>query len=106
MNGSALLGIVIPVYNEREVIGLLRDRLSPVLASLGMAHEVILVDDGSGDGTTEILRSIPKTDSRWKALILSRNYGHQFALSAGLDHSKADVVVVLTRTLQDPGTHP
>ncbi len=100
--GSAMLCVVIPVYNEREVIGMLRDRLGPVLASLGMPYEVVLVDDGSSDGTTEILRSIPKTDGRWKSLILSRNYGHQFALSAGLDHTAADVVVVLDADLQDP----
>lgn len=102
MDGTPMLGVVIPVYNEREVVGLLRDRLEGVLSKIAMSYEVVLVDDGSTDGTTEVLRGLPGRDPRWKALILSRNYGHQLALSAGLEFTRGDAVVVLDADLQDP----
>lgn len=102
MTNPSLLSVVIPVYNEREVLGLMRERLDKALSDLGLACEVILVDDGSSDGSTEILRGFTRQDPRYKALILSRNYGHQLALSAGLEHSLGDVIVVLDADLQDP----
>jgi dolichol-phosphate mannosyltransferase len=102
MSPDPLLSVVIPVYNEREVLELTRARLDAVLPGLGLRVEVILVDDGSSDGTTELLRALARRDPRYKALLLSRNYGHQLALSAGLDHARGDVVVVLDADLQDP----
>lgn len=99
---APLLSVVIPVYNEREVLELLRERLDKVLAGLGLTVEVILVDDGSTDGSTEFLRALARRDPRYKGLILSRNYGHQIALSAGMEHARGEAVVVLDADLQDP----
>src|SRR5581483_3587137 len=101
-NCQGLLSIVIPIYNEEDVLPLLRERLDRVLAKIDMSAEVIVVDDGSKDRTGEILRSFAQTDPRYKALILSQNYGHQIALTAGIEHTLGDAVVVLDADLQDP----
>jgi glycosyltransferase involved in cell wall biosynthesis len=97
-----LFSVVIPCYNEAEVLPLLFERLTPVLNSLGVEYEVILVDDGSRDATARLMRDLSQKDPHYQAVILSRNYGHQIALSAGLDHSKGDAVAVLDSDLQDP----
>lgn len=102
MTTAPLLSVVIPVYNEKEVISLTRDRLEAVLSKTGLRWEAVFVDDGSSDGTTDLLRAFAARDPRWKALILSRNHGHQIALSAGLEHAAGDVVAVLDADLQDP----
>jgi dolichol-phosphate mannosyltransferase len=73
-----------------------------VLQGLDIAAEVILVDDGSSDESAELMREFAKADRRYKAIILSRNYGHQIALTAGLDLASGDAVVVLDADLQDP----
>jgi len=99
---SPLLSVVIPVYDEAEALPLLRERLDRVLSQLCVRSEVILIDDGSRDKSGEIMRDFARTDDRYKALILSRNYGHQVALTAGLEHALGDVVVVLDADLQDP----
>src|SRR5688500_7666699 len=100
--GGMLLSVVIPIYNEKEVLPVMKERLDAVLSRLDMKCEVILVDDGSRDSSASLIRSIASQDSRYKGLILSRNYGHQVALTAGLDHSLGDAVVVLDADLQDP----
>lgn len=100
--GAPLLSIVIPSYNEEVSLKLLRERIDKVLSNLDIAAEVILVDDGSSDRSAEIMREFAQSDSRYKAMILSRNYGHQIALTAGLDYASGDTVVVLDADLQDP----
>lgn len=102
MPEQPLLSVVIPVYNESEVLELMRERLDTVLAGLGLPAEVILVDDGSTDGSTGRLRELARRDRRYRALLLSRNYGHQLALSAGLDHARGQAVIALDADLQDP----
>jgi polyisoprenyl-phosphate glycosyltransferase len=99
---SALLSVVIPCYNEHEVLPLMYERLNAVLNGLDLQAEVILVDDGSSDNTADIMRGFTEADPRYRALMLSRNYGHQIALTAGLDYAAGDVVAVLDADLQDP----
>ena len=101
---SGTLSIVIPMFNEEDVLPLMRRRLDAVMAGPlgGLRPVVILVDDGSSDRTAELVRALAAADARYQALILSRNYGHQVALTAGLDHATGDAVVVLDADLQDP----
>jgi dolichol-phosphate mannosyltransferase len=93
---------VIPVMNETETLEALFQRLSTVLDRLDGPSEVILVDDGSTDGSFEAVRAMHDRDSRFKAIRLSRNFGHQLALTAGLDHARGDAVIAMDADLQDP----
>jgi len=96
------LSIVIPVYNELAVLPLLHDRLTRVLAPLGISYELVLVDDGSRDGSGLYLVELAARYPEIKAARLSRNFGKEAALTAGLDLSVGDAVVVLDADLQDP----
>jgi polyisoprenyl-phosphate glycosyltransferase len=96
-----MLSVVVPVYNERETVDELCRRLATVLGSLG-AYEIVLVDDGSTDGTWAALRALAAQDERLRLLRLSRNFGHQIALTAGLDAARGDAVVLMDGDLQDP----
>ena len=97
-----LLSIVLPVFNEEEILGELRERLLAVLPALGMRWEVIFVDDGSSDRSLQMLREFHLAEPRFKVLSFTRNFGHQVALTAGLMRCSGDVVVVLDADLQDP----
>ncbi len=96
------LSIVIPVYNEESVLGELFVRLSVVMQTLGVAWEIIFVDDGSTDRTAEIIQTRATTDRRIKLICFSRNFGHQAAVSAGLEHAAGSAVIVMDGDLQDP----
>ncbi len=102
MNGSPELSVVVPCYNERETLGLLRGRLLPVLETACSSFEVIFVDDGSTDGTERLLDELAFADGRLRVLHLSRNFGHQAALSAGMEWAAGDAVVLMDGDLQDP----
>jgi glycosyltransferase involved in cell wall biosynthesis len=93
---------VIPVCNERETLEELHSRLVPVLEQLDGPAEVLLVDDGSTDGSFEVMLALHERDERVKAIRLSRNFGHQIALTAGLDHALGRAVIVMDADLQDP----
>ncbi|MEY2468070.1 MAG: polyisoprenyl-phosphate glycosyltransferase [Actinomycetota bacterium] len=97
---NALISVVAPVYNEEAGIAEFHRRLSAAMADLN--HELILVDDGSSDGTAEILASLAKADRTVRVIILARNFGHQAALTAGLDAARGDAVVTIDSDLQDP----
>ena len=97
-----LLSIVIPVYNEQDCVGEMLRRLAAVIAMLGVDYEVIFVDDGSRDGTLERLRAAASENPRVRYVSFARNFGHQFALAAGIDHAGGDVVVSLDGDLQHP----
>src|SRR5688572_3582524 len=96
------LSVVIPCYNEQEVLPLLYERLNSAAAGWGVDYEVILVDDGSRDATWPLMQEIHASDPRWKMLSLSRNFGHQLALWTGLCAASGEIVVVLDADLQDP----
>ncbi|HEY5593595.1 MAG TPA: glycosyltransferase family 2 protein [Nitrospiria bacterium] len=98
------LSIVVPVYNEEAVLPEFYKRLHAVIKELrGLSGaEIIFVDDGSRDGTAKILSELVRWDKSVKVLQFSRNFGHQIALTAGLDHAKGDAVVVIDADLQDP----
>jgi dolichol-phosphate mannosyltransferase len=93
---------VIPVWNEEAVIEELHRRLDAVAGLLDGDSEFILVDDGSEDRTLDRVTALRERDSRVKALSLSRNFGHQIAISAGLDFARGDAVVIMDGDLQDP----
>ncbi|HWD65461.1 MAG TPA: glycosyltransferase family 2 protein, partial [Solirubrobacteraceae bacterium] len=95
-----LLSVVAPVYNEVALIEAFYQRVCSALE--GISFELVLVDDGSSDGSLEVLEQLAATDPRVRVVILSRNFGHQLALTAGLDHAVGDAVVMLDADLQDP----
>ncbi len=94
--------IVVPVYNEIESLSELHSRLETVLNSLGAPWELIFVDDGSTDGSTEEILRIAGQDQRVRPVIFARNFGHQIAITAGLDYSQGEAVVMIDADLQDP----
>jgi glycosyltransferase involved in cell wall biosynthesis len=97
------LSAIIPVYNERENLDALTSRLHPVLEnSSAGSFEVLFVDDGSGDGSSELLDELSRRDRHYKVIHFARNFGHQSALQAGLDAARGDAVVLLDADLQDP----
>lgn len=103
MSAAPRLSLAIPVYNEREVLPELLSRVRGALDGVpGGPHEIVLVDDGSTDGTVEMLEAAAAEDARIVAVCLSRNFGHQMALTAAFDHVTGDVVVVMDGDLQDP----
>jgi dolichol-phosphate mannosyltransferase len=93
---------VIPVLNEQDTLPELHRRLDAVMAQLDGPAEVVFVDDGSTDGSFAVMRALHGRDSRVKAVRLSRNFGHQIALTAGLDHARGRAVIVMDADLQDP----
>ncbi len=97
-----LLSIVLPVYNEQEVLPALFAALPPVLERIGCSYELIFIDDGSRDNTRSILNEHAAKDDRVKVLAFSRNFGQQAAITAGLDFANGDAVVVMDADLQDP----
>ena len=102
MSDSKLLSVVVPVFNEEENLTLLYERTSAVLQELQTEWELILVDDGSTDGSREVIRQLHGRDSRVKAIFLSRNFGHEIASTAGLDAAQGDAVILMDADLQDP----
>ena len=96
------ISIVAPAYNEQEVLGEFHRRVTEVMAGLGCQYEIVLVNDGSRDNTLALMYALRERDPHISVVDLSRNFGKEIALSAGLDHTKGDVVVVLDSDLQDP----
>lgn len=99
---EALLSVVVPAYNEAEVLPAFHERLAAVLAGLRIEAEIVYVNDGSTDRTLETMNTLRATDPRVAIVDLSRNFGKEVALSAGLDHALGDAVVVIDADLQDP----
>lgn len=97
-----LLSIIIPVYNEEGNLELLFKRLEKVLNSTDAAAEFIFINDGSRDQSIEIIRQLAKHDPRVKFIDFSRNFGHQTAVTAGLDHCNGDAAIIIDADLQDP----
>jgi len=97
-----MISIVIPAYNESEGLRLLYARLAAVAPSWREDYEFLLIDDGSGDDTLAIAEELARQDRHWKVISLSRNFGHQAAVTAGLEHASGDLVAVIDADLQDP----
>ncbi len=96
------LSVVLPVFNEIETLDELRARLISVLTTCGRSFEIVFVDDGSRDGSFERMASFAHGDRRIRAVRLSRNFGHQMALTAGVDAARGRLVAVMDADLQDP----
>ena len=103
MSALPRVSVAVPVFNEEHVLPELLRRISNVVDELpGGPHEIVVVNDGSSDGTFDRLAQLAADDGRVVAVSLSRNFGHQAALSAALDYATGDVVVVMDGDLQDP----
>ena len=99
---TPMLSIVVPVYNEAGNVRVLYDRLVSVLEPLALEWELIPVDDGSSDGTLDELQGLQAADPRVRPISFSRNFGHQVALTAGLDAARGAAVVCMDGDLQHP----
>jgi dolichol-phosphate mannosyltransferase len=101
MMGSKKISVVIPIYNESKIIKELSDKLKEVAGKSVFEFEWIFVNDGSSDNSLEILINLSKDDTRIKIIDLSRNFGHQQAISAGMDFADADAVILMDADLED-----
>lgn len=97
-----LLSLIIPIYNEEEVFPYLLSSLKRVLANMNCRYEVVFVNDGSTDRSQELLEGAAANDRCVKVLSFSRNFGHQAAITAGMDFASGDAIVVMDADLQDP----
>ena len=97
-----MLSFVIPAYNEEKNTGIIYSLLIEIIEKINEEYEIIFVNDGSTDNTTEQLKQLAKKDKNVKVLHLSRNFGHQQALSAGLKFAKGDAIISMDCDLQDP----
>jgi len=104
MTRPPLLSVIVPVYRSEEILPETHRRLSETLSALapGLEHEIIFVNDGSPDRALEVLRAIAAQDAHVRVLSLSRNFGHQVAITAGLDAARGDAAVIIDDDLQDP----
>ncbi|MBN1305261.1 MAG: glycosyltransferase family 2 protein [Anaerolineales bacterium] len=102
MSKLPVYSIVAPIYNEFENLPVLYQRVRAVMESTGEAWELLLIDDGSTDGSTDCIRELAAGDRRIRPVIFARNFGHQIAVTAGLDYSRGKAIVIIDADLQDP----
>jgi glycosyltransferase involved in cell wall biosynthesis len=102
MKNKPVFSIVAPIFNEIDSMHTLYERVSEVMDQAGESWEFVMIDDGSSDGSTEAILDLKKKDSRIVPVIFARNFGHQIAVTAGLDHSKGEAVIIIDADLQDP----
>jgi dolichol-phosphate mannosyltransferase len=96
------LSVVVPIFNEERTLAELHRRLTAVLAAETSGYEIVFVNDGSRDGSLAAMRALGATDPRIKVVSLSRNFGHQTSITAGLDHAGGEAIVIMDGDLQDP----
>src|SRR5829696_8501963 len=99
---SRMVSVVVPIFNEQENLPELRRRLAEALEKTGEEWEVVLVNDGSRDASRDMIRRYHQEDPRFKLVDLSRNFGHQPAVTAGIHHASGDCVILIDGDLQDP----
>ena len=97
-----VFSVIVPVFNELENLPLLYSRMKEVMLQTGEEWELILVDDGSSDGSTDIIRDLAKQNEHVRPVIFARNFGHQIAVTAGMDYSRGQAVTIIDADLQDP----
>ena len=97
-----IFSVIVPIFNELENLPLLYDRVTSVMDSTSETWELILVDDGSSDGSTDVIRQLAAQDPRIRPVIFARNFGHQIAVTAGMDYSRGQAVTIIDADLQDP----
>jgi glycosyltransferase involved in cell wall biosynthesis len=102
MNTRPIFSIIAPIYNEIDNITTLYERVSTVMDQTGESWEFIMIDDGSSDGSTAAILELKEKDSKIVPVIFARNFGHQIAVTAGLDHSQGLAVIIIDADLQDP----
>jgi len=102
MNSKPTYTIIAPIYNEIDNIQALYTRVCEVMDSTGESWEFVMIDDGSSDGSTDAILELKKKDHKIVPVIFARNFGHQIAVTAGLDYSQGDAVVIIDADLQDP----
>ncbi|MFB0527080.1 MAG: glycosyltransferase family 2 protein [bacterium] len=102
MSNQIVYSIVVPVFNEKEVLGELYKRITSVMDKLSEPYEIIFVNDGSNDGSFELMKTLHSQDSQVKIINFSRNFGHQIAITAGLDYASGKAVITIDADLQDP----
>jgi dolichol-phosphate mannosyltransferase len=100
--GAPMLTVIAPVYNEEALLPLFYKRVIAALESLDESFELLLIDDGSSDHSYEIMRALRERDARVRVVSFSRNFGHQMAISAGLDLAAGQAVIIMDADLQDP----
>ena len=97
-----LISVVVPVYNEQENIEVFHQAIQTAFRDLNYDYELIFVDDGSKDASAFILQNLTEQDSNVQFIMLSRNFGHQTALTCGLDNAKGDAVITMDGDMQHP----
>jgi len=102
MNDRPTFSIVAPVYNEEEILPAFYERVRAVMEGLGQPWELIMINDGSRDGSLAIMEGLAQTDAHVRVVNFARNFGHQVAVTAGIDHASGDAVVLIDTDLQDP----
>jgi dolichol-phosphate mannosyltransferase len=102
LSARPTLSVVAPVFNEEETVGAFVDRVAAVLHKIGEPYEIVLVNDGSRDGSLRAMREAQRQNPRIRIVDFSRNFGHQIAISAGLDYARGRAVVIIDSDLQDP----
>jgi glycosyltransferase involved in cell wall biosynthesis len=101
-NGPVDISVVVPLFNEEENVRAMHRRLTQTLRPMGLAYELVFVDDGSRDDTPVLLDELRRADANVLVVELSRNFGHQAAISAGIDHARGQAVILMDGDLQDP----
>lgn len=102
LSGRLMISLVIPMLNEEDNVEAVFERVTATAAGWGDDYEIIVVDDGSTDRTPQLLTAVCQRDSRWRVVSFSRNFGHQSAVSAGLEFASGEAVAVIDGDLQDP----
>lgn len=104
MINKPLLSVVVPIYSEEKSINEFYNRTKKMLSNMEskIDHEIIFIDDGSKDKSLDLLKELNQKDKKVRVITFSRNFGHQFAITAGIDHAKGDSVVIIDGDLQDP----
>jgi dolichol-phosphate mannosyltransferase len=102
LRGERMISVVVPIFNEQENLPELRRRLAAALDQTAEAWEIVMVNDGSRDNSASLIRGFHAEDPRIKLVDLSRNFGHQPAVTAGIHHARGDCVILIDGDLQDP----